>query len=245
MEVMEMKWKSNLCIQYVLDASVSQCPRAYHDVKLQRRRLRMTTMLACSKMTLACSKMTMRTKKMRMKRYLKIVHEPLLIWVAEVDMRWGGVCGFGACSPLTATWHLPWYTAPGCCEPEGINLTQDTPPALDNFMAHQVHLTKLGIKLGFYQLSILVMFKSLGRACLTLCAEQTVGWWRNQFSSHAQRLLNIANERYWYWSQVLVWHLPRFADSNTRWQCMAHRAKKATIFTCRTAPTCLDVLVPS
>ena len=59
--------------------------------------------------------------------------------------------------------------------PEGINLTQDTPPAFDNFMAHQVHLTKLGIKLGFYQLSILVMFKSLGRACLTLCAEQTVG----------------------------------------------------------------------
>jgi len=39
----------------------------------------MTTTLACSKTTLASLKTTTRTKKMRMKRYLKIVHEPLLI----------------------------------------------------------------------------------------------------------------------------------------------------------------------
>jgi len=40
----------------------------------------MTTMLACSKTTLASLKMTTRMKRMRMKkRYLKIVHEPLLI----------------------------------------------------------------------------------------------------------------------------------------------------------------------
>ena len=72
--------------------------------------------------------------------------------------------------------------------------------------SHQVGLTKLGITYKrLYQLSILFIFMSIGRAWLTLCAEQNVrlgiffgNQTKHQFSSHAQRLLNISNETCWF-----------------------------------------------
>ena len=192
--------EGNLCILCVQDASVSQCPHAYHDVKaqLQTRRLRMMTTPVCSKTTLACWKTTTTMKKkMRMKRCLKIrrlLHDPLQIWVGGgVGRRWGGACGCGACSPLTGTWLLPWYTAP--CTRGDKSDTGHSPCSSWQFHGPSGIFDKVRnnkrLKQILLILSTLVESRedteNFGRGILVISKT------RNQFCSQVYRLLHIAD----------------------------------------------------